>query len=1503
MLLLANCSSRKLTASRSLGSGPVLTRPSADDLREIRGEIVTVFSKSFAAGFAAVCLYEALGWQLHPDFACDLGTLRVLWKACVLSPRWLDYVPLSEAKFVWQQMLPEAPALLSKLRWSMQPDGSELTRRDTAGRLRVLRPGLDGFSVVFKWLRQLYRQNLVACAGRVKRSYHRHAAGLATGLDLPKPDFSLDYHFDGLHEALTLGLRGTDLAALGAGNSCWFYNAGGGYEEHHSRWQCLCGLSHPSRVHLLWACDKTAHLRTGLRDPRDRCEERLLLHGVPEQPPAPAALDPGGFFEDLVEEIRVQLELNPAVLFLATDGSEHFETLTSDQTAYKQELLGFCMAAKALGAAAYATGWSGRAVFVLDCQSALQVVLQEGLRFNYLLKLVEQVRLPLRDLASAGVQLQYVWVPSHGKKPSWCAPPGLCSDLLRYLNDLVDKAAADCRQRRGGQGGRVEWWQRRSAASKWDLGAILASAAAGQLLRAKLQTAEDPAATADTLRKLRKLVIFSGEDLTENFPLYFNSVSLLEELEARVEDARLYMQGQERTAKTSGERQWLARGVSPERALEMRAARATTWAEFSQEEVDAMTPSKRHAMTTRFATQAAAAAKAKATAEAEEINVDHSIRPFVHEKWVGYGRRFWLPLRMGGILVDLPLGSWSYGGKLGASGRIILAGSHVTRADLDMNWEVIGHTVKALGSRPCVDHLEEVVADFFGKTRKFCRVQAWRIRNLVTMLVRIIKLPHRPSEEGIRNIYKMLDIPIPPGRSSDSLGSRCNAGDDAEDEVLLAEEAGESEMATDDEIDEALLCPEAPSEGAGAVEHSPCLVETPSPRVPPSQSPASEAKNSPPQSKQQILQHLEQCQKTLQALLEAKQQRQAGKQELQMLSRNVETQDTLPMEPAAIEEAVEVAKEQMLKAERLQLRSASDRKRKDLDGSCAWMRKGGESDVDKTGMGGCATGVAVSEQPAHDASHKHAETHPIKAIKKEPPSVPIKREPQESQEAPPKEKELPAMPIKREPQESQVVPRNEKELPAMPIKKEPQEEPMKPEHKEKKMHDDADASMDPKQVKPAALTPEPNAGNQAALVPSDPPPAKPSLLQNALVLSPAEQKKMANATAKSKYAPGSKKKKADADEDAEEEQEKKVQVKRKPGRPKGKAAPKTPSSPKAKASPKKAAASRGSEADTAAPKAKAKCKAAAKAKAKCKAAAKAKAKCKAAAKAKAKCKAAAKVKAKAKAKCSAGDKKDDDDPSPSQRTQFYECDNDKPKRRTKQVESEAERERKAKKSRKSCAYHRVKLEKLSEGYDEEEANMFAREVFMKIDAIYVCGPLAVQVQARVAVGQTSDLQAGQWRGPDVLLKPVLVAIVLLLGWSSQLPSCKKFDLLDLFAGRYIHNKTGLKCYNGNSTYPMGFVQKIYNIFVGQASFPKCLRNKEVVNNLLSDQEIFARMPLGDCWEDASVASVYFYLRNGKHLVIPDTWMNTIEAFDAALNERVNCFQDLRDEYNSLCEQK
>ena len=69
-----------------------------------------------------------------------------------------------------------------------------------------------------------------------------------------------------------------------------------------------------------------------------------------------------------------------------------------------------------------------------------------------------------------------------------------------------------------------------------------------------------------------------------------------------MEDARLYMQGQERTARSSGQRQWLATGVSP--SGPSRCERSAL--QPGQEEVDAMT-------------QAAAAAKAKAGAEAEEI--------------------------------------------------------------------------------------------------------------------------------------------------------------------------------------------------------------------------------------------------------------------------------------------------------------------------------------------------------------------------------------------------------------------------------------------------------------------------------------------------------------------------------------------------------------------------------------------------------------------------------------------------------------------------------------------------------------------------------------------------------------------------------------------------------------------------------------------------------------------------------------------------------------------
>ena len=84
-------------------------RPDAKALKEIRTEITQAFQKCFSRDFARVCFFEALDWQLRPEFACDLVALRVLWKASIQVPGWLDFLPIREARFRWQVLIPEAP--------------------------------------------------------------------------------------------------------------------------------------------------------------------------------------------------------------------------------------------------------------------------------------------------------------------------------------------------------------------------------------------------------------------------------------------------------------------------------------------------------------------------------------------------------------------------------------------------------------------------------------------------------------------------------------------------------------------------------------------------------------------------------------------------------------------------------------------------------------------------------------------------------------------------------------------------------------------------------------------------------------------------------------------------------------------------------------------------------------------------------------------------------------------------------------------------------------------------------------------------------------------------------------------------------------------------------------------------------------------------------------------------------------------------------------------------
>ena len=53
----------------------------------------------------------------------------------------------------------------------------------------------------------------------------------------------------------------------------------------------------------------------------------------------------------------------------------------------------------------------------------------------------------------------------------------------------------------------------------------------------------------------------------------------------------------------------------------------------------------------------------------------------------------------------------------GAAGRIIVAGNHLGRPDLDFNWQVVALAMQVYGFRPSVFVLEDAVAEFFASTR------------------------------------------------------------------------------------------------------------------------------------------------------------------------------------------------------------------------------------------------------------------------------------------------------------------------------------------------------------------------------------------------------------------------------------------------------------------------------------------------------------------------------------------------------------------------------------------------------------------------------------------------------------------------------------------------------------------------------------------------------------------------------------------------------------------
>ena len=123
------------------------------------------------------------------------------------------------------------------------------------------------------------------------------------------------------------------------------------------------------------------------------------------------------------------------------------------------------------------TSFSRRRLFVLsDCQSALAAVARPT--HCTLPLLAAEVARNFASVRALGLEIEFAWIPSHGKQTSW-SPPGewrVTAQACRLLNQKADEAADCAREAHAAVCTRPQWWRRWEAAKKWEEMAILASA-------------------------------------------------------------------------------------------------------------------------------------------------------------------------------------------------------------------------------------------------------------------------------------------------------------------------------------------------------------------------------------------------------------------------------------------------------------------------------------------------------------------------------------------------------------------------------------------------------------------------------------------------------------------------------------------------------------------------------------------------------------------------------------------------------------------------------------------------------------------------------------------------------------------------------------------------------------------------------------------------------------------------------------------------------------------
>ena len=380
--------------------------------------------------------------------------------------------------------------------WWVDCGGLCIHRRDAHGQLRSFRVGIDGDLVIEEWIIDRRRVEMLEKCGRVAKSLHRpEAPGLAQGEDLPGPGPDTRCFFDGHRLLLETATGWRDIKAVFA-TGCSYWHAFGrtSVPEDDPRKRCKCGLLIPSRPHIVWNCSAFEACRKQVPAPRDRAQARLFAVVHVEEPKPLVPVDVPELMENL--DSLLSGAFDRATAFVATDGSAKHGAATlgifipecdqdfgmlvegEEQTPYAAEVCALVLILqRTLVILKEGERWVRRLVLVCDCLSAIETV-RDG--HGERRRLAAECRALLEAL-SQWIEVDFVWVPSHGKQSCrFLGHPEASEAQLRAWNAKADRIAVWTWEHLAESSARVRWWQHRSAGKVWEAKAIGALSAAAQ---------------------------------------------------------------------------------------------------------------------------------------------------------------------------------------------------------------------------------------------------------------------------------------------------------------------------------------------------------------------------------------------------------------------------------------------------------------------------------------------------------------------------------------------------------------------------------------------------------------------------------------------------------------------------------------------------------------------------------------------------------------------------------------------------------------------------------------------------------------------------------------------------------------------------------------------------------------------------------------------------------------------------------------------------------------